>query len=131
MQNFLYFCAFLDTLKIFKFRILYLYTMIHLDKEIHITEELLYRILLHFKRYGTDYAKSVGRDLKLNKREACKLLRLLFENGYLEKRVGGMLKKKEAKLKRRVTTHTHHTYYVLSEKGLMVLKNLEKKYQNL
>ncbi|MEM3850327.1 MAG: DUF2250 domain-containing protein, partial [Thermoplasmata archaeon] len=81
--------------------------------------------------YGTDYAKSVGRDLKLNKREACKLLKLLFENGYLEKRVGGMLKKKEAKLKRRVTTHTHHTYYVLSEKGLMVLKNLEKKYQNL
>jgi len=33
-----------------------------------------------------------------------------------------MLKRKEARLKKRVTTHPHHTYYQLSEKGENFLK---------
>jgi predicted transcriptional regulator len=102
--------------------------MMQLDKEIEITDELLYRVLLHFKKYGTDYAKSLGRDLDLNKRDSGKILKLVFEKGYLDKREGGgMLKRKDAKLKRRVTTHPHHTYYVLSEKGALFLKHLEEK----
>ncbi len=101
--------------------------MMHLDRNIELTDELLYKVLLHFKKYGTDYAKSLGRDLDLNKRDACKVLKLVFEKGYLDKRGSGMLKKKDAKLKRKVTTHPHHTYYVLSEKGAMALKQLEEK----
>jgi len=46
----------------------------------------------------------------------------LFEMGYLEKRRSGMLKRKEARLKKRVTTYPHHTYYQLSEKGENFLK---------
>ncbi len=90
-------------MKILKFACIYPAVMIHLDKEIEITDELLYKVLLHFKKYGTDYAKSLGRDLDLNKRDACKVLKLVFEKGYLDKRGSGMLKKKDAKLKRRVT----------------------------
>lgn len=101
--------------------------MIRLNNEMEITDELLYRVLLHFKKYGTDYAKSLGRDLDLNKRDACKVLKLVFEKGYLDRKGSGMLKKKDAKLKRRVTTQPHHTYYMLSEKGAMLLKQLEEK----
>jgi len=88
-----------------------------------LTDELIRRILDHFRRFGADYSKSLGRDLEMNKRVACALLKKLYEMGYLEKRPSGMLKRKEARLKRRVTTHPHHTYYVLSEKGRAFLES--------
>jgi predicted transcriptional regulator len=91
-----------------------------------LNDELIRRVLDHFKRFGADYPKSLGRDLEMNKRVACALLKKLYEMGYLEKRASGMLKRKEAKLKRRVTTHPHHTYYVLSGKGRAFLEGKER-----
>ncbi|MGC9166395.1 MAG: DUF2250 domain-containing protein [Thermoplasmata archaeon] len=41
-----------------------------------------------------------------------------------------MLKRTEAKLKKRVTTHPHHTYYYLSEKGYEFIKNYESNKNN-
>jgi len=93
-----------------------------LSKKIELDENLIYRVLMHFKKFGVDYAKSVGRDLEMNKRDICEILKKLFEMGYLEKRRSGMLKRKEARLKKKVTTHPHHTYYQLSEKGENFLK---------
>ncbi|MGC8599016.1 MAG: DUF2250 domain-containing protein, partial [Thermoplasmata archaeon] len=101
--------------------------VLKLSQKIDITDDLVYRILDHFRRFKTDYAKSVGRDIELNKRVVCEILKKLYNEGYLEKRQSGMLKRKEAKLKRRVTTHPHHTYYQLTEKGKVYLEYLEKK----
>ncbi len=101
--------------------------VLKLSQNIDITDDLVYRILDHFKRFKTDYAKSVGRDIELNKRVVCEILKKLYSDGYLEKRQSGMLKRKEAKLKKRVTTQPHHTYYQLSEKGKVYLEDLEKK----
>lgn len=99
-----------------------------LSKKLELNDELIFHILMHFKRFGVDYSKSVGRDLEMNKRDVCELLRKLYEMGLLEKRRSGMLKRKEARLKKRVTTHPHHTYYQLSEKGEEYLKNLMDRY---
>ncbi len=94
-----------------------------LSKEIELSDDLKLRILRHFKKYGADYAKSIGRDLEMNKRDVCQALKKLFSEGYIEKRNSGMLKRKEARLKKRVVTTPHHTYYVLSEKGKQFLKD--------
>ncbi len=96
--------------------------MRNLSKEIELTDDLKMRILRHFKKYGADYAKSIGRDLEMNKRDVCEALKKLFSEGYIEKRNSGMLKRKEARLKKRVVTTPHHTYYVLSEKGRQFLR---------
>jgi len=40
-----------------------------LSKKIELDENLIYRVLMHFKKFGVDYAKSVGRDLEMNKRD--------------------------------------------------------------
>ncbi|MEM4950194.1 MAG: DUF2250 domain-containing protein [Thermoplasmatales archaeon] len=84
--------------------------------------ETVIRILRHLQKYGVDYAKSIGRDLEMNKRDVCSILKKMLSEGLIEKRVGGMLKRKEARLKRRVTTKPHHTYYELTEKGKSMLK---------
>ncbi|MGC8609844.1 MAG: DUF2250 domain-containing protein [Thermoplasmata archaeon] len=102
----------------------------NLSKDINLDDDLIYRVLNHFKKYGVDYAKSVGRDIEMNKRDVCKILKKLYEMGYLEKRPSGMLKRTEAKLKKRVTTHPHHTYYYLSEKGYEFIKNYESNKNN-
>jgi predicted transcriptional regulator len=96
-----------------------------LSREIELTDDLKMRILRHFKKYGADYAKSIGRDLEMNKRDVCEILKKLFSEGYIEKRNSGMLKRKEARLKKRVVTTPHHTYYVLSEKGRQFLREEE------
>lgn len=100
-----------------------------LSQEIELTDDLVYRVLDHFRRFKTDYAKSVGRDIEFNKRVVCEILKRLYSEGYLEKRPSGMLKRKEAKLKKRVTTQPHHTYYQLSDKGKKYLEELASKLQ--
>jgi len=94
-----------------------------LEKEIKIDEDLICKVLRHFKLYGYDYAKSLGKDIGMNKRDACRVLKELYSMGYLDKRKGGMLKRKDAKLKKRTVTEPHHTYYTISEKGEEYLKN--------
>ncbi|MGC8651536.1 MAG: DUF2250 domain-containing protein [Minisyncoccia bacterium] len=104
--------------------------VLKLSENIVLTDEMVYKILDHFKRFKTDYAKSVGRDIEMNKRIVCEILKNLYNEGYLEKRKSGMLKRKEAKLKKRVTTQPHHTYYQLSEKGEKYLEELAQKIKN-
>ncbi|MGB9815055.1 MAG: DUF2250 domain-containing protein, partial [Thermoplasmata archaeon] len=60
--------------------------VLKLSQKIDITDDLVYRILDHFRRFKTDYAKSVGRDIELNKRVVCEILKKLYNEGYLEKR---------------------------------------------
>ncbi len=104
--------------------------VLKLSENIELTDDLIFRILDHFRRFKTDYAKSVGRDIEMNKRIVCEILKKLYKEGYLEKRPSGMLKRKEAKLKKRVTTEPHHTYYQLSEKGKKYLEALSEKLKN-
>ncbi|MGC8562195.1 MAG: DUF2250 domain-containing protein [Thermoplasmata archaeon] len=96
--------------------------MIRLTGDFELDDKLVINILLHLQRYGVDYAKSIGKDLNMNKRDVCRTLKKLLSYGLIEKRVGGMIKRKEAKLKKRVTTKPHHSYYELTEKGRSLLK---------
>jgi predicted transcriptional regulator len=85
-------------------------------------DRLALEILLHLRAVKSDYVKSIVRNLKEPGDRVQEAVDGLFEMGLVEKVPSGMLKRKHVRLKRKLTTHQHHTYYTLSRKGDLFLR---------
>lgn len=88
---------------------------------------LEYKILFHLKLVKSDYPQSFVRNLHEDLTLVFETLRDMEEYGFLQKIPSGMLKRKHVKLKRKLTTHQHHTYYELSREGDHFLRFIDTK----
>ena len=82
-------------------------------------------ILMHLKAVRSDYVKSLVRNIGEPTEIIQEALDSLMEKGLVEKMPSGMLKRKHVKLKRKLTTHQHHTYYTLTREGDIFLRELD------
>jgi predicted transcriptional regulator len=87
-----------------------------------VKDQLTMKILLHLKAVKSDYVKSLSRNLGEPGDKIQEKMDYLFKVGLVEKVPSGMLKRKHARLKRKLTTHQHHTYYTLSRRGDFLLR---------
>ncbi|NOZ76484.1 MAG: DUF2250 domain-containing protein [Euryarchaeota archaeon] len=79
-------------------------------------------ILIHLRAARSDYVKSLARNLGVPGERVQDKLDCLLEQGLVEKVPSGILKRKHARLKRKLATHQHHTYYTLSRRGDLLLR---------
>lgn len=88
-------------------------------------DDLSLNIMLHLKRVRSDYVKSLSRNLGEPMDIIQECLNGLLEKGLVERMPSGMLKRKHVKLKRKLTTHQHHTYFTLSREGAKYLRGMD------
>ncbi len=90
--------------------------------------EIELKILKYHKVMGADYSKLVSHRFGLKLCEAMKIHKNLLEIGLLEK-VNGRIVDYHTNVKRTKTVkHRNHTYYVLSRKGKLFLREYERDF---
>jgi len=85
-------------------------------------DPLAMAILHHLKMARSDYLKSISKNLKEGEPGVQARVEALVSQGLVEKVPPGMLKRKHARLKKKLETHQHHTYYTLSREGDLFLR---------
>ncbi len=85
-------------------------------------------ILLHIKRANVEYAKMISKMTDLDIDEINKAIEDLMKLGYLERDSGSAIKRSRARFKRAKEVHKHHTYYKLSRKGELFVREIDEKY---
>jgi len=85
-------------------------------------EEVL--VLRHLRLAGIDYATSISIHVKIPLQRLLPILDKLEQENFIEKAHGKSIKRSKAKFKLAKEVHKHHTYYKLSRKGRLILKNI-------
>lgn len=83
-------------------------------------------ILVHLKRANIDYAISISKTLKIPLKMVETELERMKEIGYLERNQGSAIKRTQARFKLSYEVRKHHTYYELSKKGELTLREILK-----
>ena len=84
-------------------------------------------IMLHLKYAGVEYAKMISKISGLPLEDINNAIKNLMEEGFIERDEGKAIKRKEARFKKAKEVHKHHSYYKLTEKGKVTLRNLDEK----
>ncbi len=84
-------------------------------------------ILLHLKRAGLDYGKSIARATGYPLASVLSALEELEAAGLVERAGGRVLKRSEAKMKLSPEVRKHHVYYKLSRRGEVVVRCLKRR----
>lgn len=90
-----------------------------------IFDNILLRVLEHFRIARVDYAKNITRYTEIQRDIVQRCLDELQSEGLIEKYTNTSIKKTEAKLKKSPEVHKHHTYYELTRAGVVMLKSIE------
>lgn len=90
--------------------------------------EIELKILKYHKLMGADYSKLISHRFGITLSEAMGIHKRLFDLDFLEK-VSGSIIDYHTNIKRLKTIkHRNHTYYVLSRKGELFLREYERKF---
>jgi|GEM_PF-726555 Uncharacterized protein conserved in archaea len=92
-----------------------------LRKKLHVD------ILLHLKRAGVDYGKSISRALDAPLASVLAALEELEAAGLVERVGGRVLKRDKARMKTAHEVRKHHVYYRLSRTGELLLRCLRAR----
>ncbi|BCU66639.1 hypothetical protein HS7_00760 [Sulfolobales archaeon HS-7] len=76
---------------------------------------------------NVDYGKSIMMNTKIPIEDVVMLLEKLESMGLIERVMGSALKNTKAKFKLSPEVHKHHTYYTLTRKGDIILRELQHK----
>ncbi len=91
-------------------------------------KEIELKILKYHKLMGADYSKLISHRFGISLNEAMEIHKNLFDLGFLEK-VSGRIVNYHTNVKRLKTIkHRNHTYYVLSRKGELFLREYEREF---
>jgi predicted transcriptional regulator len=87
----------------------------------------LFRVLYHLSIAKVDYAKNVMRYTEIPVIYVADYLEMLRQMGFLEYYTNTSIKRSDARLKKSAEVHKHHTYYAITRKGELALKNVTPK----
>ncbi|BBJ27482.1 DUF2250 domain-containing protein [Athalassotoga saccharophila] len=97
-------------------------------QEFNKLSEIEIKILKYHKLMGADYSKLISHRFGIKLCEAMAIHKKLFDLGFLEK-VSGSIIDYHTNIKRLKTIkHRNHTYYVLSRKGELCLREYEREF---
>jgi predicted transcriptional regulator len=90
--------------------------------------EIELKVLKYHKLMGADYSKLISHRFGIKLCEATEIHKKLFDLSLLEK-VSGSIIDYHTNIKRLKTIkHRNHTYYVLSRKGELCLREYEREF---
>lgn len=81
-------------------------------------------IMAHLKRANIDFAKSIGKNIKMSAEEINQELNHMERDGLIERVHGSAVKRTDAKFKLAQEVRKHHTYYGLSRKGEKLVRDI-------
>ncbi|RLI70685.1 DUF2250 domain-containing protein [Archaeoglobales archaeon] len=82
-------------------------------------------ILVHLKRAGIDYAKSISKNVNVSLNVIVSALEKMVKLGIIERTHGSAIKRTEARFKLSYEVRKHHTYYKLTNEGEKVLRKIK------
>ncbi len=85
-------------------------------------------ILLHIKKAGVEYANMISKTAKIPLSAVRESLEDLLHAGFIERDSGSAIKRSKARFKKAHEVHKHHTYYLLSRDGEMLLRSMDRRW---
>ncbi|MGC8583568.1 MAG: DUF2250 domain-containing protein [Thermoproteus sp.] len=90
-------------------------------------KKLYVDILLHLKRAGIDYGKSIARGVGAPLASVLAALDELERAGLIERAGGHVLKRSKARMKLSPEVRKHHVYFKLSRSGEAIVRCLKRR----